>query len=301
MIVILSGGKLTMEIVENKILNVVFQVAITIGIAGLAMFLIQEIVALWIATASAYTVILIIADFIGIFSLITFGVWMYLSVNRDITLNIALVMAGVFVFLYAFAQFFVLALSGSPAGNILRDYTAAGVSLIGLVALVILTGLMIAIFILRFIKRDAMPVYEQYAVLVWLLVIAIYDFSGFYYAKQTITYAISGTPNEIFLGITFLPRALELIFLLFGALLIIYKLFGKMDVKVEKILLLTLVNAVFLSLAIGTVNGLGINFGNTATIPFVIGAHFIMASCLAVMITTFIMLIKEYPVRNRSR
>jgi hypothetical protein len=290
-----------MEIVENKILNVVFQVAITIGLAGLGMLLIQEIVALWAVTATAYTVILIIADFIGITSLITFGVWMYLSVNRDLTLNIALIMSAVFVLLYAFAHFFVLAVSGVSTGSVISDYTQSGVSLIGLVAVVLLSGLMIAVFILRFIKRDGMPVYEQFALLVWVLVIAIYDFSGFYYAKQTITYGISGTLNEIFLGITFLPRTLELIFLLFAALLIIYKLFGKMDAKAEKILLLTLINVIFLSLAIGTVNGLGITFSNTARIPFVIGAHFIMASCLAVMITTFIMLIKEYPVRSRSR
>lgn len=286
-----------MKIVENKILNIIFQVAIAVGITGLVMFLIQEIVTLWTAGGTAYTVILIIADFIGIVSLVTFIVWMFLSVNRDVTLNVALISAAVFVLLYAFAHFFVVAHAPVGSGAILTDFTTNGVSLIGLVAIVILSGLMIAVFALRFVKRDSMPVYEQFAVLIWLLVIAIYDFSGFYYVKQSITYPAM----TVMLGITFLPNTLELIFMLFAALLVIYKLFGKMDVKVEKILLLTLVNAFLLALAIGTVNAMGFIFSPATWIPSVIGNHFIMASCLAVMITTFIMLIKEYPVRNRSR
>lgn len=293
-----------MKIVENKILNIIFQVAIAVGIAGLIMFLIQEIVIIWVIGA-AYTVILVIADFVGIISLITFIVWMFLSNRRDIALNVAFISGAMFVLLYSFAHFFVVAYRNNNAvapatGSTLGDFISSGVSLVGLVALTILSILMIVVFALRFVKRGEMPIYEKFAVLIWLLVLAIYDFGGFYYVKQSITYGTTGAPLQTILGITFLPNTLELIFLLFAALLVIYKLFGKMDRKVEKILLLALVNVFLLALAIVTVNSLGFGTTSPAQIPTVIGNHFIMASTLAVMITTFIMLIKEYPVRSRQ-
>ncbi|MHA1555315.1 MAG: hypothetical protein ACTSPM_00110 [Candidatus Heimdallarchaeota archaeon] len=292
-----------MKIVENKILNIIFQVAIAIGIAGIVMFLIQEIVTIWAGTA--YTVILVIADFIGIIALITFIVWMFLPSNRDLTLNVAFISAAIYVLLYSIAHFFVVMYRNNNAvapatGSILGDFTNSGVSLIGLVVLTLLSGLMIAIFALRFVKRGETPIYEKFAVLIWLLVLAIYDFGGFYYVKQSITYGTAVIPLPTLLGITFLPNVLELIFLLFAALLVIYKLFGKMDKKVEKILVLTLVNVFLLALAIATVNSLGFVFSDPTMIPSVIGNHFIMVSCFAVIITTFIMLIKEYPVRARQ-
>lgn len=291
-----------MKIVENKILNIVFQLAIAIGAAGLVMFLIQEIITIWDSTA--YTIILVIADFVGIIALITFIVWMFLSSNRDIALNVAFISGAIYVLVYSFAHFFVVAYrtsigSAPNTGTVLGDYISSGVSLIGLVALTILSALMIAVFALRFVKQREMPIYEKFAALIWLLVLALYDFGGFYYVKQSITYGSAASPLPTLLGITFLPNTLELIFLLFAATIVIFKLFGKMDRKVEKILVLTLVNAFFLALAIATVNSLGFATSIPARIPSVIGNHFIMVSTLTMMITTFIMLIKEYPVRAR--
>ncbi len=292
-----------MKIVENKILNIIFQVAIAIGVAGLIMYLIQEIITIW--TSTAYTIILVIADFVGIIALITFIVWMFLPSNRDITLNVAFISSAAYVLLYSFAHFFVVqyrsSIGSAPGtGNILGDYISSGVSLIGLIALTILSILMIVVFALRFVKRSEMPIYEKFATLIWLLVLAIYDFGGFYYVKQSITYGTEAVPLTTLLGITFLPNTLELIFLLFAATIVIFKLFGKMDKKVEKILVLTLVNAFFLAFAIATVNSLGFATAITARIPSVIGNHFIMFGTLVVIITSFIMLVKEYPVRSRQ-
>ncbi len=292
-----------MKIVENKILNIIFQVAIAIGVAGLIMYLIQEIITIW--TSTAYTIILVIADFVGIIALITFIVWMFLPSNRDITLNVAFISSAAYVLLYSFAHFFVVqyrsSIGSAPGtGNILGDYISSGVSLIGLIALTILSILMIVVFALRFVKRSEMPIYEKFATLIWLLVLAIYDFGGFYYVKQSITYGTEAVPLTTLLGITFLPNTLELIFLLFAATIVIFKLFGKMDKKVEKVLVLTLVNAFFLAFAIATVNSLGFAIAITARIPSVIGNHFIMFGTLVVIITSFIMLVKEYPVRSRQ-
>ncbi len=292
-----------MKIVENKPLNILFQVAIAVGIAGLVMFLIQEIITIW--TGTAYTVILVIADFIGIIALITFIVWMFLPTNRDITLNVAFISSAVYVLLYSFAHFFVIqyrsSIGSAPStGNILSDFIDSGVSFIGLVALTLISIMMVIVFALRFVKRSAMPVYEKFATLIWLLVLAIYDFGGFYYVKQSITYGTSGAPLTTLLGITFLPNTLELIFLLFAALIVIFKLFGRLDKKVEKILVLTLVNTFFLTFAIATVNAIGFVTSITARIPSVIGNHFIMAGTLLAIVITFIMLGKEYPVRSRQ-
>ena len=294
-----------MKLVENKILNIVFQIAMAVGIAGLIMYLLQEIVTIWIGTA--YTILLVIADFVGIITLIILIVWMFISSNRAITLNIAYLGGAIYVFLYSVAHFFVLLYrnsSGDPisTGSIIRDYIDSGVSLIGLVALVILSIFMIVILSLRFVSRDdETPQFVKFALLIWFILIAIYDFSSFYYVKQSITYGTIGSPLQTALGITFLPNMLELVFILFAGIIIIFKIFGKIDSTIFTILTLTLVNLVFFALAITTVSSIGFVFTNSTRVPSVIGNHFIMIGTLATIITTFVLLIKKYPARLRAR
>lgn len=292
-----------MKIVNNKILNVIFQITIAVAIAGLVMFFIQEIITIWEGTA--YTVLLVIADFIGIVGLVIFIVWMFIADSKEVTLNIAMIFGAVYILLYSFAHFFVIQYrnnSGDPpgTGTVLGNYIDSGVSLIGLVFLMIVSILMIVSFSLRFRKGSEIAVYEKFAILIWLLIIAIYDFSGFYYVKQSITYGTVASPLETPLGISFLPTTLELIFILFAVILISLKLFGKMNPKVETVLILTIANAVLIGFAIATVNLIGFYPSDPTRIPSVIGNHFIMASTLATIITTFVMLIKQYGVGRRA-
>ena len=216
-----------MKIVENRILNIVFQIAIAVGIAGLIMYLLQEIISIW--TGSAYTVILVIADFIGIITLITLIVWMFISSNRTtITLNIVYLGGAIYVFLYSLAHFFVVSyrnnIGSDPinTGSVVLDYIDSGVSLIGLVAIAILSILMIVIISIRFANKEEAPQYVKFGTLIWLILIAIYDFSSFYYVKQSITFGTSGSPLTTVLGITFLPNMLELVFILFAGILLIF-------------------------------------------------------------------------------
>jgi hypothetical protein len=293
-----------MKIVDNKILNVIFQVTIAVALAGLVMYLIQEIITIW--EGSAYTVFIIIADFIGIVALVTFIVWMFMSDSKNIALNIALIFGATYVLLYSFAHFFVVQYrnnTGDPpgAGTTLGNYIDSGVSLMGLIFLVLSSILMIVVFAFRFVKRSEKPTYEKFAILVWLLLIGIYDFSGFYYVKQSITFGTPASPLSTYLGLSFLPTTLELILILFALILISLKLFGSLDPRAETVLILTLANAIFICFAISTVNSIGFNPTDPTRIPSVIGNHFIMASTLATIIISFIMLIKQHGVGSRAR
>ena len=295
-----------MNIVENKVLDLVLKIIITVGIIGIVMLYLQEIIVLWdyssTSGATAYSIILIIADFIGCISLVIFAVWMFLTSAKDIVLNIALIFLAFFVLLYAFGHFFIINHAGSITGTALTDYSTYGVSLIGLIILVILSILMIIFQIVRAVKRESMSVYEKFAVLLWLITIAIYDISGFYFVKQSMTYGTPGTPMDPLLGITFLPNTLELILMLFIAFVAIYKLFGKMDKTVEKVIMLTLFCAYLLSMSIGTINVIGYAFGGAAImVPSMIAFVFLMTSCLAMLIFSFVTLVLEFPKSSSSR
>ena len=242
-----------MELVDNKILNILFKVAIALGLAGIIMFLIQEIVTAMQGTA--YTVLVVIADFIGIFALIALIVWLFIPVQKTLVLNLTYLLGAVYVFLFSFAHFFTTLYwenNIAPFGtaNILNNFITTGVSFIGLILLVLVTIGIIVLFSLKFTKREEIPVYEKFAVLIWILLIAIYDFGTYYYVRQNITF------DKFLLttvGITFLPRIIEFIFLLFAAILLIFKLFSKTDNKVMTALTLVLVNMIFFTLAITTV------------------------------------------------
>jgi len=290
-----------MDLVENKVLNIIFKVAITLGIAGIILFLLQEIVTS--ASGTAYTILVLIADIIGIFALISLIVWFYIPKQQALVLNLTYILGAVYVFLFAFAHFFsTMYINNNVApigtGNFLDDFIFSGVSFIGLIILVIVTIGVIVIFSLRFTKREEMEVYEKITILFWVILIAIYDFTGFYYVRQNITFDKILTIN---LGITFLPNILELIIILFAAILIIFNLFTKTDKKILSIFSIALLNIVFFAFAIATVNYVGFDFTNALVIPAIIGNHFIMIGTLAIIICTFFMLLSNFPAKTTTK
>ncbi|MHA1367357.1 MAG: hypothetical protein ACTSP5_13225, partial [Candidatus Heimdallarchaeota archaeon] len=69
-----------MELSQNKLLNIFFKVAITLGLAGIFFYLLQE----WIAAfqSEAYTVFIAIANVIGMATIVIFIVRLYITKNE---------------------------------------------------------------------------------------------------------------------------------------------------------------------------------------------------------------------------
>ncbi|MFW9922757.1 MAG: hypothetical protein ACFFDW_05645 [Candidatus Thorarchaeota archaeon] len=286
-----------MKIVENKILNIIFQVAIVIGLVGIIMFLIQEIVNAIIAGAFAYTVIMIIADFLGIFALIALIVWFFIPIQQTLVLNITYLLGAVYILLFSFSHFFVTLFVGGPVTNFLDDFILSGVSFIGLILLTLVTIGVIVVFSLRFTKREVVPIYEKLAILIWILLIGIYDLTNFFLARQTLTF---GKLVLVNLGITFLPGIVEFILLLFAGILLIFNMFTKTDNKILTILTLTLMNIIFFAYAILTVNYAGFDFTTATLVPTILGNHFLMLGTLATIICTFLVFRNKYGAPSKG-
>jgi len=313
-----------MELVENKALNIIIQIAIALGLAGIIMFLIQEIVSGMINPA--YTVFVVIADFIGVFALIGLIIWMFipkfqtLVLNityilgaayvflmfipkfQTLVLNITYILGAAYVFLFTFAHFFTTIYVNNiigpiGTGNILDDFIFTGVSFVGLLLLSIVTIGVIVVFSLRFTKREEIAIFEKFTILIWIVLIGIYDFTNFYFVRQTLTF---GKALFVNFGITFLPGILEFILLLFAAILIILKFFTKTDKNVISILMLVLLNIVFVSYTISTVNYVGFNFTTGALYPSILGNHFFMIATVAIVICTFLLMMFKYPVKKTT-
>ncbi|MHA1442281.1 MAG: hypothetical protein ACTSPK_10525 [Candidatus Heimdallarchaeota archaeon] len=289
-----------MELVENKALNIIIQIAIALGLAGIIMFLIQEIVSGMINPA--YTVFVVIADFIGVFALIGLIIWMFIPKFQTLVLNITYILGAAYVFLFTFAHFFTTIYVNNiigpiGTGNILDDFIFTGVSFVGLLLLSIVTIGVIVVFSLRFTKREEIAIFEKFTILIWIVLIGIYDFTNFYFVRQTLTF---GKALFVNFGITFLPGILEFILLLFAAILIILKFFTKTDKNVISILMLVLLNIVFVSYTISTVNYVGFNFTTGALYPSILGNHFFMIATVAIVICTFLIMMFKYPVKKTT-
>lgn len=289
-----------MELVENKALNLIIQIAIALGLAGIIMFLIQEIVSGMIG--QAYTVIVVIADFIGVFALIALIVWMFIPKFKTFLLNLTYILGAAYIFLFTFAHFFTTMYVNNTigpigTGNILDDFIFTGVSFIGLFLLFIITIGVIIVFSLRFTKREEIAIFEKFTILIWIVLIGIYDFTNFYYVRQNLTF---GKALFVNFGITFLPGILEFILLLFAAILIILKYFTKTDKNVISILMLALLNIVFVSYSISTVNYIGFNFTTGTLYPSIVGNHLFMIATVAIIICTFLLMMFKYPAKKTT-
>ncbi|NHJ87253.1 MAG: hypothetical protein FK734_17450 [Asgard group archaeon] len=290
-----------MKIVENKVLNILFQLAITLGLAGIIMYLIQEIVL--VVSNAAYAVLIIIADIIGIFALIAIIVWMFIPKEQELVLNISFILGAAYILIFSFAHFFVVMYRNNneifiSTGNFLDDFIISGTSFIGLFLVILVTIGVIVFFSMRFKKKEEMAIYEKIVLLLWFVLIAIYDFSGNYYLRQTLdSTTLFGTVNY---GITFLPTMLEFVLLLFASILIIIKLFTKSNDKVMMPLLLLLLNMIFFGYTIGSVNTIGFDFTAPARVPAVVGNHFLMIATLAIVLTSFFVLLNRFPQKQAT-
>jgi hypothetical protein len=171
------------------------------------------------------------------------------------------------------------------------------VSFIGLILLVLVTIGIIVLFSLKFTKREVIPTYEKFTVLIWIILIGIYDFSTYSYVRRFITFDKFLSLN---VGFTFISSTMQFILLLFVALLIIFNMFGKPDKKVMSAITLALVNIIFFTLAIATVNYIGFDFTNATVVPSIIGNHFLMLGALATIVCTVLAFMEKYPVKKTT-
>ncbi|MEA2071190.1 MAG: hypothetical protein U9O98_07865 [Asgard group archaeon] len=293
-----------MEVVkDNKLLNMFFQVAITVCLVGVAMYFLQEITTLMEYYTHAYVIFLGIADFIGIFAIIGFIVWMYLPKQKELVLNITIILAFAYVLLYLFGHFFAPMfvnnnLFALPSTNFLDQFMDVGLSFTGLLVLVVLTIGAIVFFAMQFGKKEELSIFEKFVILLWVLVIAIFDFTSYYYIRQFVGLGNLGfTP---FVGLSFLPTNIEFIFLIVFAIIIAFKFFMNINEETNTILNLLLMNMVFITYAISTVNLVGFNFNNAKMTPSIIGHLLFLIGAFMVVITSFFVLREKYAKKTTS-
>jgi hypothetical protein len=286
-----------MDLVENKALNLIFQIAIALGLGGIIMYLIQEII--YGMINPAYTVFVVIADFIGIFALIALIIWMFIPNNKTLILNITYILGAAYVLIFSFAHFFATLYYDYAifplTGNFLDNFITTGSSFFGLLLLFLVTIGVIVVFALRFTNKEEINLYEKFTILVWIILVAIYDFTNSYLIRQRLTF------NKLLFtrfGITFLPGILEFILLLFAAILIILKLFTKADKEIIKVLMFVLLDIVFFAYTITTVNYVGFDFTVGKLAPSIIANHFFIIATVAVLICTFLLMMNRYKVKK---
>jgi hypothetical protein len=286
-----------LQLVKNKLIDILFKVAIAIGLAGIVMYLIQEISTSFIG--AAYPIIMVIADFLGIFALIGLIVWLFIvDDHKPLVLNISILIGACSVFLFIFSHFFVTLYTGFSTGNILNDFIFSGTNFIALILLNILNIGVIVLFSLKLAKPAAeMPVYEKFTILLWLVALGIFDSTSSYWIRQNS--AFSGVIGAT-LGISFLPVMLELLVLLFIAVLLIFKYFGKIKDDTLTIFTIFVMDVIFLIYAFVTVNFVGFNFSTASLIPAIIGNHFFMIGALMVLIMTFFLLREKFPGKKST-
>ena len=93
-----------MEMSQNKTLNLIFKIAVTVILAGIFFYLLQEMISAF-PLGEAYTVFIGIADLIGMATVVTFIVRLYLSEKDLLLMNIEIILGAVYVFFYIFSHF----------------------------------------------------------------------------------------------------------------------------------------------------------------------------------------------------
>ncbi|MHA1125330.1 MAG: hypothetical protein ACTSO7_06335 [Candidatus Heimdallarchaeota archaeon] len=277
-----------MEMSQNKLLNIFFKVAITLGLAGIFFYLMQE----WIAAfqSEAYTVFIAIANIIGMATIVVFIVRLYITKNEVLVMNLGLLLAAVYIFLYIFGHFFIPQYVGIITS--LNSYTGSGVNFFGVLILTILTAGIIVLLSFRFTKRDQFGIFEKFAVLLWVITLGIFTYSSVLYFRVTDAFANVLIP---FLGLTFLPTNFEFIFILFIAIYLILSFFVGVNEKILELLQLLILNAVFLTAAIVTTNTIGFDFPDNIYIFSILGNIFVILGALMLVGCTVFVLKEKYP------
>lgn len=283
-----------MEIVEKKLLNLFFKISIAVGLMGPFMYLLQEMIASF--QSQAYPVFTAIADIVGMFAIVAVILWLFLPKFELILLNIIFLLGIGYVLFFVFANFFISEYFVAIPGWLTLEYfgrlSAVGISFIGMLLLTIFSIGLIVIFSINFGKRDQFGIFEKFTIILWIIIIGIFDFSSNFYLRNVDTFA---SPLSIQLGISFLPTTIEIILFLFLAILLILNFFVGISEKILSLLTLLLVNTIFITLTIASVNYIGFGFPSNVFIITIFGNIFAIIGTVSLLVCSFLVLKTKYP------
>lgn len=285
-------------IVENKHTNRFFLISISVILAGILMYLIQEMVASM--QQFAYPAFVVIADFLGIFAIIGLIVWLFWPKFQTLIMNIVILLSLGYVFFFFFGHFFAPRYDGNTSSNILVNFSNTNLDFVGLLILFLFTIGMIVIFAMKFAKRTEFALYEKFTVIIWLIILGIFDSLFFYIIRSNETFDTTFF-SFANIGISFLPRSTELIYAFFGAVLLILYFFVGVNKKILNLLTLLLLNIIAFTLLIGTVGDLGFAPPSAEYTPMIMGNVFIIIGTVALAVCTFFVLRIKYPKSLTNR
>ena len=274
---------------EKNKKTVSFQISLAVLLAGVLFYLIQELV--YAMAKTSYNVFVVLADFIGIFAIIALILWMFLPKFQALIKNIAIILCLSYVFLFLFGHLLAPRSLG-VGGNLFDQFAFLNLSFIGLLILVIFTIGLLVVFGMRFTKQDEFAIYEKFIIILWLVTIGIFGSIHLYYIRVFTTFDPFFVAN---LGITFLPRNLELIYALFGAVLLIISFFVGINKKILSLLTLLFINILAFTLVIGTIGQIGFDFTDRMHTPYIMGNFLILFGTIALAVCTFFVLQMKYP------
>ena len=175
-------------------------------------------------------------------------------------------------------------------GNVLEQFAFLNLSFIGLLILVFFTIGLLVIFSMRFTKQDEFAIYEKFIIILWLVTLGIFSSIHWFTIRVTTTFDTFAN-----LGITFLPRNLELIYAIFGAVLLIISFFVGINKKILSLLTLLFINIIAFTLVIGTIGQIGFDFTDRMHTPYIMGNFLIIFGTIALAVCTFFILQMKYP------
>ncbi|MCF2144768.1 MAG: hypothetical protein K9W42_13805 [Candidatus Heimdallarchaeota archaeon] len=274
-----------MILAEKKALNLSFKIGLAIGLGGLLFYLLQEMTRAFLR--QAYPAFIVIADFLGMFALIAFILWLFIPKIDVLLLNIGIILGVGYGFVYVFAHFFAPDYIGLGFLGFYQGYVSNGLNFIGILILTLFSIGVIVVFALNFGKRNQFGIFEKFIVLVWAIILGVFTQFNYYYFRNNDAFDSTLTTD---LGITFLPVLIEFLFFLFAALLLILSFFVGIKKKVLDLIVLLFLNVIFLSLAIATTNVIAFD------LPIaIIGNILIIIGAIMVIVCTFFTLREKYP------
>ncbi|MCK5046149.1 MAG: hypothetical protein KAS22_06190, partial [Candidatus Heimdallarchaeota archaeon] len=178
----------------------------------------------------------------------------------------------------------------SVGGNLFDQFAFLNLSFIGLFILVFFTIGLLVIFGMRFTKQDEFAIYEKFIITLWLVTLGIFASVHWFTIRVTTTF-----DTFVNLGITFLPRNLELIYAIFGAVLLIISFFVGINKKILSLLTLLFINIIAFTLVIGTIGQIGFDFTDRMHTPYIMGNFLILFGTVALAVCTLFILQMKYP------
>ncbi|MCK5183530.1 MAG: hypothetical protein KAQ95_04425, partial [Candidatus Heimdallarchaeota archaeon] len=169
-------------IVENKQTNRFFLISIAVILAGILLYLIQEMVVSM--QQFTYPAFVVIADFLGIFAIIGLIIWLFWSQHQTLIINIVILLSLGYVFFFFFGHFFAPRYDGNSGPNLLENFADTDLDFIGLFILFLFTIGLIVIFAMKFAKRTEFAIYEKFTIILWLIALGIFSSMYFYFIRR---------------------------------------------------------------------------------------------------------------------